>query len=113
MNIFVGFLCAALAGLGIGGGGLLVLWLVLVCGLEQHASQAVNLLFFLFSAGASMLVHLLRRRLDFRLIAFLLALAIPGALLGTAIGVRLDGDLLRRCYGAFLTVTALLSLLRQ
>ncbi len=50
----VGFITALLAGLGIGGGGLLVIYLVLWTNCEQLSAQGINLLFFLFSSASAM-----------------------------------------------------------
>ena len=46
----VGTLFGFLAGLGIGGGSLLILWLTAVLGMEPSTSRGINLLFFLPAA---------------------------------------------------------------
>lgn len=43
ISIILGFL----AGLGIGGGSLLILWLTLVLGMDGNSARQINLLFFL------------------------------------------------------------------
>ena len=113
MHIFVGFLCAALAGLGIGGGGLLVIWLVLVCGMEQLTAQGVNLAFFLFSSGAAMLVHLMRRKLNFRLISALALCGCVGALAGTFLAKAADPAFMRAAFGWLLIVSGTITLFRR
>ena len=112
MHIFIGFLCAALAGLGIGGGGLLVIWLVLACGMEQLTAQGVNLAFFLFSSGAAMLVHLMRRRLNFRLIAALALCGCLGALAGSALAKTADPAFMRAAFGWLLIASGTLALFK-
>ena len=55
IDIAFTFVFAALAGMGIGSGGLLVLYLTLIRGTPQLSAQGFNLLFFLFSSGASVM----------------------------------------------------------
>ena len=57
------FVFAVLSGLGVGGGGLLVIYLALFTDVAQLSAQGINLLFFIFSCGASMLVHLSKRKI--------------------------------------------------
>ena len=54
-DFIAGLLCAVLAAMGVGGGGLLVIYLTLVKELPQLYAQGINLLFFLPSALVSLL----------------------------------------------------------
>ena len=45
VNILIAVLIAALSGMGVGGGGLLVIWLVLTAGMPAPTAQGINLLF--------------------------------------------------------------------
>ena len=45
--LLVGTILGFLAGLGVGGGSLLILWLTVVCNTPYAAARIVNLLFFL------------------------------------------------------------------
>ena len=83
MEYIVSFIVSILSGLGIGGGGLLVIWLALGEGVEQLTAQGINLIYFLFSSGAAMLVHLTKRRLKLKLIAFMALFGIVGAAIGS------------------------------
>ena len=49
LDIIVSFAIALLSGLGVGSGGLLVIYLTLYAGTPQLQAQGVNLVFFLFS----------------------------------------------------------------
>ncbi len=88
-DIFAGIFMGTLTGMGIGGGGLLVLYLTGVDGMGQLAAQGCNLLFFVFASVASLFIHNKKRNLDYRLIGAAALLAI----LGSQIGVRLTGVL--------------------
>ena len=102
---------AILSGLGLGSAGLFVLYLTLIAGLAQAEAQSINLLFFLFSAGASFLFHLRHRVVPVPFVAFLVCCAIPGSLAGTWLLGVLDISLIRKLFGGMLVVTARPSLL--
>ena len=54
IDILAGILIGTLTGMGIGGGGLLVIYLTAVRGMPQLSAQGCNLLFFIFAASASL-----------------------------------------------------------
>ena len=66
--IMAGTILGFLAGLGIGGGSLLVLWLTLVVGMPQGTARMTNLLFFLFAGGTVSLFRWRKGQIDLPLI---------------------------------------------
>lgn len=52
ISVIIGIILGFLAGLGIGGGSLLILWLTLVAGITTPDARWINLVFFLAAAGA-------------------------------------------------------------
>ena len=50
LNFIAAVVCGFLAGLGVGGGSLLILWLTLVVGIAHPQARIINLLFFIPSA---------------------------------------------------------------
>ncbi|MBE6546823.1 MAG: hypothetical protein E7668_05235 [Ruminococcaceae bacterium] len=104
---------AALSGMGVGGGGLFVIYLSLFTDTPQLTAQGMNLLFFLFSSGASLPVHLLRRKLLLGVIVLMASAGIAGAFLGTLLARVVAGGLLRKIFGAMLVVSGIYSLKRK
>ncbi len=98
-DIFAGTFFAVLAGMGIGGGGLLVLYLTAVDEMPQLTAQGCNLLFFVYASAASLFVHNRRRRLNFRLIGISAVLALVGAQLGIWLAGYLPEETVRRLFG--------------
>ncbi len=85
MNVFdilAAFFAAALAALGVGGGGILVIYLVLVLNMEQHAAQGVNLIFFIAASLAALPFHIARRRVRLLPVLIFSVFGVPGACLG-------------------------------
>ena len=111
--VIAAFLSAILSGLGVGSAGIFVLYLTLVAGFPQPEAQAINLVFFLLSAGASLLLHVKKRHIPRRAAVLLILCAIPGACLGSYLAARLDGFLLRRLFGGMLCITGTYTLWRS
>ena len=112
MRLLAAFAIALLAGIGVGGGGLLVLYLTLVEAMPQAEAQGVNLLFFFCAAGAAFLVNRKKRTFPWKTV---LLLAIGGtvfALLGASLATMASPSLLRRGFGGLLMASGLLTLLR-
>lgn len=106
-TLIAAFFAAILSGLGIGSAGLFVLYLTLIEGYSQPEAQALNLLFFILSAGAALLLHIRERKIPLRVVLFLIACAIPGALVGSYLVRILDASLIRKLFGGMLVVTGL------
>ena len=105
------FLAAVLSGLGLGSAGIFVLYLTLVAGFGQTEAQGMNLLFYLISAGVSLILHVRKRNIPWRLVRLLVVCALPGTLLGTYLAGVLDATLVRRLFGGMLVITGLPALL--
>lgn len=95
---------AILSGLGIGSGGLFVIFLTAVYGVSVTQARGMNLLFFVFSASAALILHSLRRRIDLSLALKLAIFSLIGTLIGTRIAAHIDPSLLRQLFGTFLII---------
>lgn len=101
---------AALSGMGVGGGGLFVLYLTYTTALPQATAQGTNLLFFLLSSAAALPLHLRSRRIYLPAVCVMILTGAVGVLLGTWISSLLSATLLRRCFGVMLVAGGILSL---
>lgn len=110
ITVLVTFAVALLSGMGVGSAGLLVLFLTFVQEISQLEAQGVNLLFFLFSSGAALLVHLFRTPPLWGLLLLLIPAGLLGAWGGTALALYLPQTLLRKLFGGFLVVSGALGL---
>lgn len=109
--VFVGILLGFLAGLGIGGGSLLMLWLTLVLGMDQGTARAINLLFFLPAAAVACCFRRTQGSLDWKKVLPAIAAGCGGAFLGTLLGQRTDTALLKKGFGILLLATGVRELL--
>lgn len=103
--ILAGLVLGFLAGLGIGGGSLLMLWLTLVLDMSYPSARAINLLFFLAAAGGVSLFRLKKGNLN---IKSALPAIISGCILAALsawIGKNLELNWIRKCFGILLLIT--------
>ena len=113
VTVLAAFAAAVLSGLGIGSAGLFVLYLTLIAGYSQPEAQALNLLFFILSAGAALLLHIRERKIPWKVVLVLIACAVPGALAGSYLVRVLDATLIRKLFGGMLVVTGVPTLLSR
>ena len=104
---------AALAGMGVGGGGLLMIWLTLVLHYEIAQARAVNLAFFIVSAGAAMPYHIRQRSIAWRYVILLTVSAIPGVWVGGFLSEWMSGNVVRMLFGVFFVFCGVMVLLRK
>lgn len=110
-SIIIGTVLGFLAGLGVGGGSLLILWLSTVLGMEHQIARGINLLFFVPSA---LIASFFRWRQGALKIRSVLPAIIAGcicALLGSWLSVRINTELLQKLLGALLIATGIRELL--
>lgn len=110
LTLLVCLSCAVLSGMGVGSAGIFTLCLTALLGYPQAEAQALNLAFFLFSAGASLLIHRRARVMPRREILILVVCALPGALAGSYLARVLDPSILRRLFGGMLVITGIFGL---
>ena len=104
---------ALLSGLGVGSGGLLVVFLTEYRGVGQLFAQGVNLIFFIFSSGASTAVNLRVRRICYGAVLLMSIGGTVGAIVGAVVASMLSPDLLRIGFGAMLLIGGVPSLWRS
>ena len=100
--VLAGLLCGVLSGFGIGGGSLLMVWLTAAQSMEQRTAQAINLLYFLPTAGISLLAHRKNGYLDRTVLRAAVPLGTLCALAAAFLATTLDSSLLRKPFGLFL-----------
>jgi len=107
LSITVALLIAILTGIGVGGGGLLVLYLTLILNTDQHLAQGINLLFFLISSIASLPVHAARRYIDYKIVFLISAGGAVGAAMGALFTQTVSPELVRKIFGGLLVFSGL------
>lgn len=107
IDFFAGVVIAVLAGMGIGGGGLLVLYLLFAREMGQVASQGINLVFFICAGIASLVYHKRKRRINVRLMLFLIVFGVVGAITGAYCASVIDPEIIRKIFGWLLIISGI------
>ena len=106
LNAIVSFFTAILAGLGVGSGGIMVVWFTLVASLPQLDAQLLNLIFFSASSVAAFFINLFKKRLSATIILPLAAGGCIFAVGGALIARDIDSAVLRKCFGVLMLLMA-------
>ena len=100
------------SGLGVGGGGIMTLYLSAFAGMKQIYAQGVNLIGFTFALSPSTLINAVKYKPDIRIVTFLTFCGTVGCILGVLLSSYTPDLVLRKCCGVFLAVTGALSLVK-
>jgi hypothetical protein len=96
-----------LSGFGLGGGVILLIWMTAVGGLDQHAAQGSNLLYFPLCAAGSMPGHIKNKQIVWREGLVVLCSGLPTAILGAFLANRIDAHPLRIGFGILTAIIGL------
>ena len=110
LNHIAFFVFATLSGMGIGSAGLPVIYLTLVGGMSQLTAQGINLMFFIFSSGSSLIFNLGNRKILFSVILLMSAAGAVGAVGGFLTASSIDPSLVRILFGIMLVISGGISL---
>ena len=96
-----------LAGLGVGGGSLLILWLTLVLNMDHATARAINLMFFIAGAGAVSLFRWKKGQLNLKKILPAMVAGCIAAGIFSWISRIVDVGAIRKFFGVLLLVTGI------
>lgn len=103
--VIIGISLGFLAGLGVGGGSLLILWLTLILNTEQNIARTINLLFFIPSAVISSFFRWKQGTLDLtRIFPAIIAGCISAAVF-SILSKQIDIGMLKKLFGILLLLT--------
>ena len=114
MEVFIlllgGFLSGAIGSLGVGGGGVLIVFLTFFLNFSRTDAAFMNLIFFIPIAFISIIIYLKQRQID---VKKALTFLIP-SLIGSALGVWLSGvidtSILSKIFGVLLVFISIRTL---
>ena len=99
-----------LGGMGMGGGTVLIPLLNIFCGVEQHAAQAVNLVSFIPMAVVALVIHSKNGLVGYKGVLFIIIPGLITCAAGCFLAKGIDGKILSRCFGGFLTALSIFQL---
>ncbi len=97
-----GILSGLIGAMGVGGGGVLIIYLTLIEELEQTKAQGINLLFFIPIAITAILIYNRKKLIDWRIAVPFSLFGIIGSLAGFWISSIISGKFLSKIFGGML-----------
>ena len=96
------FILALFTGLGVGSGGLYILYLTLIKGVEQSQAQGLNLIFFITASLAAASVNAFKKRILWLPVLLLFSSGIVGSFFGVLVAHRINEKVLSVMFGLLL-----------
>ncbi len=113
MDLIVGFFSGFLGGLGVGGGGILLLYLTAFENVEQLTAQGINLVFFIPTAVAALFLHIKNGFVKWKTAAVAAVFGVAGVIFGSFLAGYLDKILLKGAYAVFLLIIGVRELFKK
>ncbi len=110
LYIIIGVVGGLLGGMGMGGGTLLIPFLTMFTGTEQHLAQAVNLIAFIPMSAFALFIHIKNKLVDFKYLLFISVPAVVAGVLASYLTKSVGGEELKKYFGVFLIVLGIYQL---
>ncbi len=107
VSLLAGALLSFLAGLGVGGGSLLMLWLTLILGIEHNIARSINLLFFIPTAIIASFFRWKQGSLEIKKILPAVICGCLSAAVFAFLSKTVDIELIKKLFGGLLLITGL------
>ena len=111
--VIAGVLFGIIGGMGMGGGIILIPVLTLLLGEAQHSAQALNLAAFLPMSVFALIAHIRQKRIAFRPALIMAGFGFIGAIGGAFLANLTDPVILKKIFGSFLILLAMLRILKK
>lgn len=112
MNWFIaaiaGTLSAIIGSMGLGGGGVLIIYFNLFTQTPQTLAQGINLLFFIPSAIVAIIIYIKKKLINFNLAIKFSLFGLAGAILGSYLACFVDSKILSKLFAILLLVMGIM-----
>ncbi|MEE0101703.1 MAG: sulfite exporter TauE/SafE family protein [Acutalibacteraceae bacterium] len=105
-----GILSGLLGAMGLGGGGILIIYLSIFTSIPQAQAQGINLLFFLPTAVLALIVYQRKKLIVWRIAVPFALFGVLGSLLGSYLSRGIDNEVLSKMFGALLLLMGIKTL---
>ena len=107
LAVIAGIILGFLAGIGVGGGSLLILWLTLVMKADPSIARTINLMFFVTAAGSVSFIRLRNKTIQWKQILPAILAGSMAAAVFSVIGRSIDQHVIRKLFGILLLFTGI------
>lgn len=101
-DIIAGFLSGLLGSLGLGGGGILIIYLTMMKNIPQTHAQGINLIFFIPIAIMSIILHSKNDLIDWKIAVRYILYGIVGIIIGSILINVINESILSKIFSIIL-----------
>ena len=113
MTGLAGVLSGVIGAMGMGGGGVLIIYLNLFTDIPQSTAQGINLLFFLPTAVLAVLYYTKKKLIIWRIAIPFSLMGIIGTLVGCYFCGKFDNSVLTRLFGILLLIMGAMGIVKK
>ena len=99
-----GTLSSIIGAMGLGGGGVLIIYFNLFTQVSQTLAQGINLLFFIPSAIVAITIYAKKKLINFKLAIIFSSLGLIGAIIGSYLACFIDNKILSKTFAILLLI---------
>lgn len=111
--LLAGLFSGILGSMGLGGGGILIIYLALFTETVQLTSQGINLLFFVPIGFLSLVIYSLKKQIKWKTVLKISAFGIVGSIFGIMLADILGGNTTQKIFGTFLIILGIIEILKK
>lgn len=108
--LIIGIISGIIAGMGMGGGTLLIPMLTLLMSVDQNLAQGINLIVFVPMAIVVCVIYFINKLVDFKNFLLIVIPAVIVSVLGSLVSFSVDKNVLRLIFGLFILLLGLIQL---
>ena len=113
LDIAAVFLVSLLAGMGVGGGGLPVLFFTAVRKFPQKPAQGLCMVLFIAASVGAFIINRKKRTLDLGIVPYIALSGCIFAFLGASFVETVSNTAVRKLFGGLLVLTGIYSILKK
>lgn len=113
ISALAGFASGVIGAMGMGGGGVLIIYLNLFTDIPQSTAQGINLLFFLPTALLAVIYYSKKKLIDWRAALPFAVMGTLGTVIGCFLCGKFDNSVLTKMFGILLLVMGVLGLFKK
>lgn len=111
--LLAGLLSGILGSMGLGGGGILIIYLSLFTETKPLTAQGINLLFFIPIGILSLIIYTAKKQIKWKATLKIALFGIIGAVAGILLADFLGGNITRKIFGGLLILMGIMELFKR
>lgn len=113
VSVAAGVFSGALGAMGLGGGGILIIYLTLFSDTDQMQAQGINLIFFICTALVAVFTYSYKKLIMWQTLLPAILTGIPGAIIGFYMSSSINSSVLSKLFAGLLFIIGLTQIFKK